>query len=60
MAHQEVVGSIKRFVDAVNQGRHRAAFKYFSPDAPIIEDIPPYGWQGPQAGSQWMAAMGEA
>jgi ketosteroid isomerase-like protein len=59
MAHQDVVGAINRFVNAVNQGNHEAALEHFTPDATIIEDIPPYRWQGPQAGSQWMAAMGE-
>ncbi|HMJ93477.1 MAG TPA: hypothetical protein VK472_05205 [Allosphingosinicella sp.] len=59
MAHQEVVGSINRFVDAVNEGNHGEALKHFSPDATIIEDIPPYRWHGPQAGAQWMVAMGE-
>jgi ketosteroid isomerase-like protein len=59
MAHQDVVGLINRFVNAVNEGDLAAALERFTPDATIVEDIPPYRWQGPQAGSQWMAAMGE-
>jgi ketosteroid isomerase-like protein len=59
MAHRDVAGSIDRFVNAVNEGNYKAALEHFTPDATIIEDIPPYRWQGPQAGSRWMAAMGE-
>ena len=59
MTHRDVVGAINRFVDAANAGEHAAALEHFTADATIIEDIPPYRWQGPQAGSQWMAAMGE-
>ena len=59
MAHHDVAGSIDRFVNAVNAGEYGAALAHLTPDATIVEDIPPYRWQGPQAGSQWMAAMGE-
>ena len=59
MAHHDVAGSIDRFVNAVNAGEFGAALAHFTPDATIVEDIPPYRWQGPQAGSQWLAAMGE-
>ena len=59
MTHQDITGSIDRFVNAVNEGDYVGALEHFTPDATIVEDIPPYRWQGPQAGAQWMAAMGE-
>ena len=45
------------FVDEVNTGKIEAALARFSVDAAIMEDIPPFKWQGPDAGSQWLSAM---
>lgn len=52
-----VVDSLTRFVDQVNAGDQKSALEHFTPDAAITDDIPPYRWQGPSAGSDWMAAM---
>ena len=45
------------FVDEVNSGKIEAALSRFSQNASIMEDIPPFKWQGPDAGSQWLSAM---
>jgi ketosteroid isomerase-like protein len=57
--HDAPVHSVERFVDAVNNGDAPAALNHFAPDAVIIEDLPPYRWQGPDAGSAWLLAMRE-
>jgi len=55
----EAVATITRFTAAVNAGNHQAAVAHFTPDASITEDVPPYRWQGPEAGAQWLLAMWE-
>lgn len=57
--HQELLHSVERFVDAVNNGDVSDALGHFAPDAVIVEDLPPYRWQGPDAGSEWLVAMRE-
>ena len=48
---------VVEFVEEVNSGKIQAALARFSDNAAIIEDIPPFKWQGPDAGSQWLSAM---
>jgi ketosteroid isomerase-like protein len=57
MAHEEVVGTIGRFVDAVNGGDVAGALACLAADVTIVEDIAPFRWQGPAAGAEWMRAM---
>lgn len=57
--HDELLHSVARFVDAVNNADVPAALGHFAPDAVIVEDLPPYRWQGPDAGSAWLFAMRE-
>src|SRR5687768_1679534 len=56
---EQVVSAISEFVDAVNRGDQGAALTQFTNDVSIIEDLAPYRWQGPNAGSEWMQAMFE-
>ena len=56
---KEVVDSIAKFVDAVNRGNGEAALARLTDDVSIIEDLAPYRWQGPSAGSEWLDAMAE-
>jgi ketosteroid isomerase-like protein len=55
--HDELLHSVERFVDAVNNGDAPAALSHFAPDVVIVEDLPPFRWQGPDAGSAWLLAM---
>ena len=56
-ASANIPNFVSDFVDEVNSGRLEAALARFSNSATIIEDIPPYKWQGANAGSQWLSAM---
>ena len=56
---KEIVDSIAEFVDAVNRGDRAAVLAQLTDDVSIIEDLAPYRWQGPEAGSQWLDAMAE-
>jgi len=55
----DVVATITRFTAAVNAGDQQTAIAHFTADASITEDVPPYRWQGPEAGAQWLLAMWE-
>ena len=56
---EEVVTAIAEFVDAVNRGDQGVALARLTNDVSITEDLAPYRWQGPNAGSEWMQAMFE-
>ena len=53
----KITSFVTDFVDEVNSGKVEKALARFSNNATIIEDIAPFTWQGPHAGSQWLAAM---
>jgi hypothetical protein len=44
---------VQRFNDAWNRGDTAAAAGNFAPSISIIDDAPPYLWQGPGALQQW-------
>lgn len=52
-----VASSVAAFVDAVNTGHRKEALAHLTPDVSIAEDLPPYRWQGPAAGAEWLDAM---
>jgi len=54
---EDVLKSISDFVDSVNRGDEAGAVGHLTPDVAITEDLAPYHWQGPAAGSEWMLAM---
>jgi hypothetical protein len=56
-ASADVTTLVMEFVGEVNSGKVERALARFSNDATIVEDIAPFTWQGPDAGSQWLAAM---
>jgi len=56
---EEILSAIAEFVDAVNRGDQGDALARLTNDVSIIEDLAPYRWQGPNAGSEWMQAMFE-
>jgi ketosteroid isomerase-like protein len=53
----QLEASLDHFCDLVNQGDAPAALAYFLPDASIVEDLAPYSWRGPAAGTEWLQAM---
>ena len=55
----EIVAAIADFVDAVNRGDHTGALAGLTDDVSIVEDLAPYRWQGPDAGSDWLEAMSD-
>ena len=54
-----VSDAIGKMVDAVNNGDFGEVIAAFGAEATIIEDIAPFRWQGPDAPSSWLTAMGE-
>ena len=54
---EKVAISIASFVDSVNKGDAATALTHFAPDATITEDLAPFRWHGPGAGSAWLTAM---
>lgn len=54
-----VSDAIGKMVDAVNNGDFGEVIATFGAEATIIEDIAPFRWQGPDAPSSWLTAMGE-
>ena len=56
-ASADITSFVTDFVGEVNSGKFETALARFSNNATIVEDIAPFMWQGPQAGSEWLAAM---
>ena len=52
-----VASSIANFVAAVNKGDSAKALAYLATDVSITEDLAPFRWHGPGAGSDWLTAM---
>ena len=53
-----VMATISRMTDAVNKGEMPTAFAAFTASPSIVEDGPPFRWQGPGAPQAWIEAMG--
>jgi hypothetical protein len=56
-ASANITRFVTDFVGEVNSGKVETALARFSNNATIVEDIAPFMWQGPHAGSQWLTAM---
>ena len=54
---EAVASSISSFVDEVNKGDFAKALSHLSTDVSISEDLAPFHWHGPSAGSDWLTAM---
>jgi ketosteroid isomerase-like protein len=54
---ESVATSVSSFVDAVNRGDSAKALAYLTSDVSITEDLAPFRWHGPRAGSDWLTAM---
>lgn len=54
-----VTKTVEGFVDAFNKGDTKAAGAVCAEQTQIIDEFPPYAWNGSGACAQWMAAYDE-
>lgn len=54
---KDVEVAVTQMVDAVNRTDMAAASTWFADGAVIVEDIPPYRWDGPDAVSNWLKVV---
>ena len=52
------LAAVRGMVDAVNQADFATAIAAFTDTPVIVEDIAPFIWQGADAPSDWLSAMG--
>lgn len=55
---QGLLNAILTFIADVNNGKAEDALAYFTPDAVIVMDLPPYRLEGAGAGMEWLQMMG--
>ena len=55
-----VVSTVKTFIDGFNKGDTKTALATCASPAAIIDEFPPYNWQGPKACADWAAAYDAA
>jgi len=55
----QIMAPIQKFIDSFNKGDAAAAAATHSatPDLTILDEVPPYIWNGPQAFSAWAADL---
>jgi ketosteroid isomerase-like protein len=51
----DVAAVVHRFIDALNQGDAKTACSTCATPSSIIDEFPPYGWQGATACADWAA-----
>jgi hypothetical protein len=49
----DVIAAVNRFNDSMNKGDAKAALTTCATPAAIIDEFPPYGWQGATACADW-------
>jgi hypothetical protein len=49
----DVMAAVNQFIDGFNKGDVKTALAACAPQASIIDEFPPYAWQGPTACSDW-------
>jgi ketosteroid isomerase-like protein len=52
-ARPEVMAPIRQFIDGFNKGDAKTALAACASPASVIDEIPPYAWQGPTACQDW-------
>lgn len=57
---QDVMDVITTVVNATNDFNMEAVANLYTPNAIIADDEPPYSWNGPTAGIQWVNAVEQA
>ena len=55
--NDEVTAQVTRFIDSFNKGDVKAAEATHAADVTIIDEVPPYHWQGPGAFKSWLADL---
>ena len=49
----DVTGTVHRFIDALDKGDIKTACSTLATPSSIIDEFPPYGWQGATACADW-------
>ena len=53
----EPIAAVRQFIDSFNKGDVKAAEATHAADVTIIDEVPPYHWQGPGAFKSWLADL---
>jgi ketosteroid isomerase-like protein len=53
----EPIATVRQFIDSFNKGDVKAAEATHAADVTIIDEVPPYHWQGPGAFKSWLADL---
>jgi|GEM_PF-555604 opacity protein-like surface antigen len=57
-ANAQIEATVRQFIDAFDKGDAKAAAAtHIASGASIIDEVPPYGWQGPKAFGTWAADL---
>ena len=49
-----VLQPVTNFIRAINAGDEKSFALYFTPDAVVCDEVPPYRWVGPSAVAHWL------
>lgn len=49
----DVMATVRQFIDGFNKGDVKTALEACASPASVIDEIPPYAWQGPTACQDW-------
>lgn len=55
-AQSPLMAPVRLWIEGFNANQPQLAARAFAPDAVIIDEVPPYRWQGPTALADWAAA----
>jgi hypothetical protein len=59
-ARTTVMGIIKEVIKASGSFNMNAVADYYAPNAVVADEEPPFSWNGPTAGAQWISAVEKA
>jgi len=54
----DVMAVVKRFIDSLNKGDAKTACSTCATPSSIVDEFPPYGWQGATACADWATDFG--
>ncbi|HXQ10284.1 MAG TPA: nuclear transport factor 2 family protein [Caulobacteraceae bacterium] len=54
----DAMAAVQKYLASFNTGDRAAAAALCAPDAIVIDDFPPYAWQGPNTCTTWWDALG--
>lgn len=59
-ARATIMGIIKEVIKASGSFNMGAVADYYAPNAVVADEEPPFSWNGPTAGAQWISAVEKA